>query len=396
MQDLTWLLLPIAALGGWSAAAAWMRNRQAVVPSAALGQDYLKGLNFLLNEEPDRAIDVFTRLLEQTAVTPDSHRVLADQILRLGIEFRKRGETDRAIRLHQELIERESIGEQQRTDALLELGQDFQRAGMLDRAEQLFLELAGNRKYEPRVLPLLLEIYQQEREWDKAVHMAGKTGYAGAVPTNGAIAHYLCEMAETQCANGNPQGARELLQRALVEDRECARASILLGNMERDAGNHEAALVRYRQAAGQDIERLPQVLDSMVHCHAVLGSGDLLTAYLQDIIPLYDGILPVLVLADLLAREQGESEAAVFLRQQLGRRTSVRGLARLVETGDFPDTVQDRELVSLVKQLVDRLQQDRPAYTCHECGFHGKTLHWQCPACRRWDTVRPVHGIEGD
>lgn len=395
MQGLTWLLLPIAVFGGWFAAS-WMHNRQTVVPSAALSQDYLKGLNFLLNEEPDRAIDVFARLLEQTAVTPDTHRVIADQLLRLGIEFRKRGESDRAIRLHQELVERESIGEQQRTDALLELGQDFQHSGMLDRAEQLFLELAGNRKYEPRVLPLLLEIYQQEREWDKAVHIAGKTGYAGAVPVNGVIAHYLCEMAETQCTNGNLQGARELLQRALVQDRECARASILLGNMERDAGNHEAALVCYRQAAGQDIERLPQVLDSMVHCHAVLGSGDLLTAYLQDIIPLYDGISPVLALADLLALKQGESEAAVFLREQLGRRTSVRGLARLVETAAFPDTVQDRELVSLIKQLVDRLQQDRPAYTCHECGFSGKTLHWQCPACRRWDTVRPVHGIEGD
>jgi lipopolysaccharide biosynthesis regulator YciM len=121
-----------------------------------------------------------------------------------------------------------------------------------------------------------------------------------------------------------------------------------------------------------------------------------LIGYLQDIIPRYDGISPVLVLADLLAREQGDSEAAVFLREQLGRRTSVRGLARLVETGGFPDTVQDRELVSLVKQLVERLQQDRPAYSCHECGFSGKTLHWQCPACRLWDTVRPVHGIEGD
>ena len=123
MQGRTWLRLPLAALGGWSAAT-WMCNRQTVVTSAALSQDYLKGLNFLLNEEPDRAIDVFTWLLEQTAVTPDPHRVLADQLLKLGIEFRKRGETDRAIRLHQELVERESIGEQQRTDALLELGQE--------------------------------------------------------------------------------------------------------------------------------------------------------------------------------------------------------------------------------------------------------------------------------
>jgi lipopolysaccharide biosynthesis regulator YciM len=232
MQGLTWLLLPVAALGGWSAAT-WMRNRQTVTASAVLSQDYLRGLDFLLDEEPDKAIEVFTRLLEQTVLTPDSHRVLADQLLRLGIEFRKRGETDRAIRLHQELVERESVGEEQRTEALLELGQDFQRSGMLDRAEQLFLELARNRKYEPRVLPLLLEIYQQEREWDKAVRIAGKAGSAGAVPATGAIAHYLCEMAAAQCADGNLQGARELLQRALVQDRECARASILLGDMER-------------------------------------------------------------------------------------------------------------------------------------------------------------------
>ena len=124
MQDLTWLLLPFAALGGWSAAI-WVRTRQTIVPATALGRDYLRGLNFLLNEEPDKAINVFTRLLEQTAATPDTHLVLAGQLLKLGIEFRKRGETDRAIRLHQELVDRESIGEAQRTGALLELGQDL-------------------------------------------------------------------------------------------------------------------------------------------------------------------------------------------------------------------------------------------------------------------------------
>ena len=395
MQDLTWLLLPVAVLGGWSAAI-WMRNRQTVAPATALSRDYLSGLNFLLHEEPDKAIDVFTRLLEQTAVTPDTHLVLADQLLKLGIEFRKRGETDRAIRLHQELVGRESIDAAQRTGALLELGQDFQRSGMLDRAEQLFLELAGNKAYEQRVLPLLLEIYQQERDWDKAIRIAGKTGDAGDVSANSIIAHYCCEMAETERANGNTRGAREYLQQAFLQDRECARASILLGDMEREAGNFKAALVCYRQVESQDIERLPQVLDPMVDCHARLGTNDRLIDYLRDILTHYEGISPVLVLTDLLAREHGETEAAVFLREQLARRISVRGLARLVETGSFPDAVEDRELVSLVTQLVDRLQQDRPAYTCRECGFSGKTLHWQCPACRRWDTVRPVHGIEGD
>lgn len=395
MQGLSWLLLPLAALGGWYAAIR-MRARQTIVPATTLSRDYLRGLNFLLNEKPDKAIDVFMRLLEQTTATPDMHLVLADQLLKLGIDFRKRGETDRAIRLHQELIDSESTGEAQRAAALLELGQDFQRAGMLDRAEQLFIELAGSKVYESRVLPLLLDIYQQERDWDKAIRIVGKTGRIGEMSADAVIAHYLCEMAETERANGNVPAARELLQRALSQDRNCARASILLGDLEREAGNHEAALVCYRQVEDQDIERLPQVLDSMVHCHTELGTSDRLIAYLRDIIPRYTGISPVLVLTDLLAREQGETEAALYLREQLGRHISVRGLARLVGNGSFPDTPEDRELVGLVKQLVDELLLDKPSYICTECGFSGKTLHWQCPACRLWDTVRPAHGIEGD
>jgi len=395
MRDLIWLLLPVAALGGWFAAIR-MCNRQLAAPATALSKDYLKGLNFLLNEEPDKAIDVFTRLLGQTASAPDTHLVLADQLLKLGIDFRKQGETDRAIRIHQELSDRASIGTAHRTGALLELGQDFQRAGMLDRAEQLFLELAADKTYEPRVLPLLLEIYQQERDWDKAIRIAGKTCIAGEMQANRVIAHYFCELAETERAGGNTQGARKHLQQAFSRDRECARASILLGDMECDAGDYAAALASYRQVENRDMERLPQVLDSMLLCHTRLGTIDQLIDYLRGLLTRYDGISPVLSLTNLLAREQGDHEAAVFIREQLGMRVSVRGFARFVELGGLQDEVAGRELSGLVKQLVDRLQQDKPVYICHECGFSGKTLHWQCPACRLWDTVRPVHGIEGD
>lgn len=395
MQDLIWFLLPVAALGGW-AAAMHSKNRPGNTPDGLLSPEYLKGLNYLLNEQPDKAIDVFARMLEVTSDTHETHLTLGDQFGKLGIEFRRRGEFDRAIRIHQDLVTRKSLGNRQQTEALMELGLDYLRAGMLGHAEELFRELSRNNVYRSRILPLLLDIYQQERDWGNAVSIAAKMERVGEQPACAVIAQFYCEMAGEMQRLGDAGRTRELLNQALEMDIKCARASISLGDMEREAGRYDAALKAYSQVEKQDVELLPQVLDAMNACHTKLGSTDSMIEYLQAVIPHYNGITPVLALTDILARERGKQEASTFILEQLSKRPSVRGLARFVGLNPAGCDGAEQEIGMILKDLMDQLQENKPAYKCGECGFSGKTLYWQCPGCRQWNTVKPVHGVEGD
>jgi lipopolysaccharide biosynthesis regulator YciM len=395
MQDLIWFLLPVAALGGW-AAAMHSKNRPGNTPDGLLSPEYLTGLNYLLNEQPDKAIDVFARMLEVTSDTHETHLTLGDQFGKLGIEFRRRGEFDRAIRIHQDLVTRKSLGNCQQTEALMELGLDYLRAGMLGHAEELFRELTRNDVYRSRVLPLLLDIYQQEKDWGNAVNIAAKMERVGEQPACAVIAQFYCEMAEEMRHQGDAGRTRELLNQALEMDINCARASIFLGDMEREAGRYDAALKAYSQVEKQDVELLPQVLDAMIACHGKLGSTDSMIEYLQAVISHYNGIAPVLALTDILARERGKQEASTFILEQLIKRPSVRGLARFVGLNPAGCDGAEQEIGMILKDLMGQLQENKPAYKCGECGFSGKTLHWQCPGCRQWNTVKPVHGVEGD
>src|SRR5436190_18436361 len=184
-QDLLWLLLPLAFLSGWFAAR--LEARRQAGRSFDLPSAYFKGLNFLLNEQPDKAIEIFIQVLEVNSETVETH-------LALGNLFRRRGEVERAIRIHQNLIARPTLNREQRTYALLELGQDYFKAGLFDRAENLFLELAEVRAHSEQALRLLLNIYQQEKEWDKAIQTGRRFARVSGKRMDDVIAQYYCEL----------------------------------------------------------------------------------------------------------------------------------------------------------------------------------------------------------
>src|SRR5713101_7419737 len=191
--DLLWLLLPLAAGSGWLVARFDQKRHAAArdLPSA-----YFKGLNFLLNEQPDKAIEIFIQVLEVNSETVETH-------LALGNLFRRRGEVERAIRIHQNLIARPTLDREQRTYALLELAQDYFKAGLFDRAENLFLELAEIRAHSEQALRLLLSIYQQEKEWDKAIQTGRRLARVAGKSMDGVIAQYYCEQAEQAVGKKN-------------------------------------------------------------------------------------------------------------------------------------------------------------------------------------------------
>ena len=388
MYDLVWVLLPVAALGGWIAARRG-RGGPDGCPHNFPGPEYLRGLDYLLNEQSDKAIDVFVRMLEVTADTFETH-------LALGNLFRKRGEVDRAIRVHRNLVAGNSLSGEQRSDAQLELGRDYQRAGLLDRAEELYSELLQHKDHVTQVLPLLLDIYQQEKDWESAIRMASRMDQVNNRPASMAIAQFLCELAEDARVQGETEKARTLLDQALERHNGCARASLLLGDIEREAGHPQAALMAYSQVDGQDRELLPEVLASLYACHRELGGADGMIEYLRECIPRYNGIAPVLLMADILTEQYRQDEACEFLVRHLARYPSLRGLAKFVDLRLAGCRAGGNESLVMLKHLTDRLQKGKPAYLCRECGFAGNTLYWQCPGCKGWDTVRPIGGVEGN
>ena len=388
MPDIVWLLLPGAAFAGWFAASRGNGSRQSRCPDTMLGPEYFRGLNHLLNERPDKAIDVFIRMLEVTADTFETH-------LALGCLFRRRGEVDRAIRIHQNLVARETLSYEQRTEARLELGRDYLRAGLLDRAEALLNELVEAPGCREQVLTMLLDIYQQEKDWGRALGVARQMEHVDGQPVNAVCAQFLCEQALQAIAAGNHGLAREYLERALATDERCARANIILGDMLSDAGDTRTALEIYGRVEQQDIGRLPEVLEAMADCHRQAGSGSRMIDYLHGVISRYDGIAPVLLQAELLNEEQGHAAAADFLTRQLDSQPSVRGLARLIDLGPAGSDDYDDIFLRGLGKLTDALQANSSPYSCTRCGFAGKVLHWQCPGCRCWDTLRPVNGVQG-
>jgi lipopolysaccharide biosynthesis regulator YciM len=156
------------------------------------------------------------------------------------------------------------------------------------------------------------------------------------------------------------------------------------------------ALAAYEQVAERDIELLPEILDDMYTCHRELGTLPEMIDYLHRAVALYAGISPVLMLADIMSREKDDRAAAEFISGELGKRPSVRGLSRLIDLSLVNSEGAARENLLILKNMTDKLLENKPVYKCHDCGFCGKTLHWQCPGCKHWNTVKPIHGVDAE
>ncbi len=375
MLELLWLLLPAAAYSGW-----WMAKRdqgRGGQPPSSLRPDYFKGLNYILNEQPDKALQVFIRMVEVDGETVETH-------LALGNLYRRRGEVERAIRIHQNLITRPALSEEQRTYALLELGLDYMRAGLLDRAESLFLELLELGAHVSQALRQLIEIYQQERDWSKAIRAAQRLEAVSGHPQGALIAHFYCELAEEMVGQGREAGA--LLQRALEHHPACVRASLLEGRLAMERGDWDGAIAAYSRVEGQDPAYLHEVVQPLWESYHAKGDEEGLMAHLDRFSQRYGLIAAQEGLVRLIEARHGPQAAERRLVEDLGRHPSVEGLIQLLDL----QIAQGREELILYRDALGRLGEERPLYRCQRCGFSGKVLHWRCPSCRAWDTVKPV------
>ena len=384
MLELLWLLLPVAAASGWFAA---RRSSRGGEPS---GGDrtpaYFRGLNYLLNEQPDKAIDVFVKMLEVDSETVETH-------LALGNLFRRRGEVDRAIRIHQNLIARPTLNRDQRAQALLELGQDYMRAGLFDRAESLFSELSEMKLYQEQALENLRIIYQQEKDWQQCLDVAKRLEQLSGRSLCRERAHYYCELAEEARARNELSQAGQLLKKARSCDESCVRASILQGQMEVATGACREAIQSYGRVERQDPAFLSEVLPMLLRCYRESASRGELRRYLEQLYERHPGIAPALALVDLIQAEEGDQAAARFLTGYLHEHPDLEGLERLIRLKQPGSDGTLSDTLDVLHQLVAKLLEGRPAYQCGQCGFTAKTLHWQCPGCKTWSSIKPVHGL---
>jgi len=375
------LLLPIAAVSGWVIGRRG-GERHSDTQVSRLSTTYFRGLNYLLNEQPDKAIELFLHIAELDKDTFETQ-------VALGHLFRRRGEVDRAIRLHQALVQRPGLSDQQKVQALLALGEDYMRSGLLDRAETVFSDLVDLDMRAPLALRHLINIYQSERDWDKAIENAQRYEAATDEPMGKLIAQFECELAERHRAAGDNDAARAAVARAYQADANSVRAGMLEGRIETEAGNHQAAIRAFERVARHDPDYLPEVLPTLLSSYEHVGDAPGARAFLAEMCEHYRGIAPVLALTRMVEAGEGVSAARAYLAQQLKDRPSVRGEAALIDLTLAEGADPSATLFDL-KHITDQLLVRNPSYRCNRCGFGARSHHWQCPSCKEWGTIKPL------
>ena len=384
MPDLLFLLLPVAAASGWLLARSGVKKQTEQKTACVYEPDYYKGLNFLLNEQPDKAIDVFIHLLEVDSETVETH-------LALGSLFRKRGEVDRAIRIHQNLIARPSLDQEQRANALLELGQDYMYAGLFDRAENLFSELYETGKQQTKALQNLKEIYQQEKVWDKCLTVVKKLESYTKQSYSEEIAHYYCELAELAIKSGDTQKITDLIKKAKQSSPNSVRASMMEAELEVSQENFKKALRLYNQIIENDPAFASEILPQVVTCYRQTASAEDLLDYLHQLFVKTQDTLVLGQIVDLVSQSQGYKQAIDYLMEQLDKSPSLRGLNYLTHILKAHTNFASEKASDVLVRILDNELSARPAYCCKRCGYTAKMLHWQCPGCRSWGTIKPSH-----
>lgn len=375
------LLLPVAALTGWIIGRRG-GERHSDSQVSRLSTTYFRGLNYLLNEQPDKAIELFLHIAELDKDTFETQ-------VALGHLFRRRGEVDRAIRLHQGLVQRSDLNDQQKVQALLALGEDYMRSGLLDRAETVFSDLARIDQRAPQALKHLIGIYQAERDWAKAIENATRYEAATGEPMGKLIAHFECELADRLRAGGDVAGARQAIARAYAADSDAVRPGIMEGRIEVEAGDDAAAIRAFERAARHDPDYLPEILPALLECYRRVGDVPGARSFLTEMSEHYRGVAPVLALTRLVESDEGVAAARSYLARQLKDRPSVRGEAALIDLTLAEGTDPEATLHDL-KHITDQLLVRNPSYRCNRCGFGARSHHWQCPSCKEWGTIKPL------
>jgi len=381
MEFETWWLLGIPIFFGLGWIAARVDINQLVSESRSLPRGYFKGLNFLLNEQPDKAIDAFIEIVKLDPETIELH-------FALGNLFRRRGEMERAIRVHQNLLARPDLPLDYKLQSQYELGQDYLKAGLLDRAEETFNGLVDTQ-YGAQARRALLEIYQREKEWLRAIDAARALQESGAGAKQKEIAQFYCELAQDELVHTHPDAALAMLEKALAADRSNVRAAILIGDVHLAKGDTEAALMAWRRVEQQSVPHVALVAQRLMDGYRAVGRPqeglNLLKSYLAQA-PSID-LLEVVFKAVL--ELDGVDAANQLVSDELRRTPTLLGLDKLLEARLMEAPPEVRPELAMIQNLVHGYTKKLARYQCSHCGFKARQFYWQCPGCSQWESYPP-------
>ena len=361
------------------------RRRRSIKQSKPrhLPPEYFTGLNYLLNDEHSKALDIFVKLVETDWDLVDTH-------FALGKIFRKNGEIDKAIKIHQGLIARPSLPDEYRSKVLLELGYDYLAAGWFDRAEGLFKEvLIHDAKSEEAKRNLIL-IYQREKDWHKAIEVGVDLFSQGAADVGSMVSQYHCELADIAKTKGEVSQVAHNAKQALRYDSGSVRALILLADNEMEKQNYKQAVHYFEQIEKRDAEFFPVVLDKLIECYHRIGGSDKLLAYLADVESRHQSLAIIEKHAMVIERYQGREIAIEYLTDRLRKYPDIKGMHSLIAYKTNQADAGELSLLLDLKSALVKMQQDDAEYKCHHCGFQSNTLYWLCPSCQSWAEVKPT------
>lgn len=385
MLELLFLLLPVAAAYGWFMGRNSVRQEQRR-EQEQFSKNYVTGINLLLSEQSDKAIDMFIDMLDVDSETIETHWTL-------GKLFRRRGEIERAIRIHQNLITRPSLSESQRHQAMLELGKDYLAAGLYDRAEKMLVELSVHKEYRVESEVLLLQIYEATNEWDQAIKTALKTRRYDATISKD-IAHFYCELASLQ---DHIENTLKFYEKALKHDKNSVRARLALGHWWLGQNKYQQALDYLLPITSNTPDYISEALPLIERAYEGLKDKDSLMAFLHDVVLENPCASAVIMLANHVAEANDGADAEQFILAALARNPTMKGFHKLIEmhvSNAAPG--QERASLELLRSIVAAQLKLRTKYHCTQCGFSAQTLYWHCPSCKSWGSMKPTRGLDGE
>lgn len=370
-------MLPLGAALGWTLARRWPRPQES---STRGNSEYLTGLTHLVNQESDQAIASFLKAIEVDDQTIELH-------LTLGSLFRKRGEVDRALRIHENVLARPELKPEYRNQARFELAQDFQQAGVMDRAEALFRELAGQGMFLQSSLEHLIQLYEQSRDWKQAIETARQLQAVKSSSLRPLIAQYYCERADEARRDKDLSEALRLTGRALAEFSDCVRASLLQGAIQEERGDPVAATKSYRRIPEQDVRFVGEALAPLARTHEAAKDRAGYGKFLADAEEFWPH--PQVTAERALFMQSKGQDPVSYLAEKVSAKPQWPGLNLLLEQL-APQSGPVAPMLEQLRKALDVFIKKRPRYQCQSCGFQPGLLFWQCPRCKQWSTIVPI------
>jgi len=379
-------LFLLLAAAGWALGRFGERDEEEAPPP--LNIDYLKWLNFLLNEQTDQALEHFLKMVRVDDKTIETH-------FALGSLFRRRGEVDRAIRIHQNIIARPDLAAEQRDQALFALAKDYLRAGLLDRAENVFTRLAQGSRYQVEALEQLCRIYEQEREWEKAIESGQKLEILSGESLALQIAHYYCELAEQAISRKDYPAARGYVKKAQSGRPRTHRGALTRAHIATETGDSKTALRLYHRIIDEKTYLITEALPELVEVYEREGSTAQLEKSLRALIEKDNDLCRDIAYTAIVNNIGGIDVIDECVEQYMLGEPTLKNFIDL-QTVRLASGEDRQAALDKVRAALSQLASGIPRYQCKECGFSSQRLLWQCPSCRDWETQRPFNTVNFD